>query len=225
MLERVIYQVLAAGRETINEDHNFLSTFFSEEGNGLSDLEIEQIQKFWNGTEAIDPDGTKQTGVSIIHQFPRDSTKFPCWSIVLLGEQETTQVLGDEAGTIGDNGEDTLTSFWNKSYAIFTYAPHPLICLYYYELSRFFMTRGRPFLKSAAGGSNLSTKFSGGDMAPDARYVPANMFVRRFQVELVREEQVLGDPQLRGTNIRGMFLDDVEGVTANISTYIPGDDE
>jgi hypothetical protein len=105
-----------------------------------------------------------------------------------------------------------------------------LICLYYHELLKFFMTRGRPFLKSASGGYNLSTKISGGDMMPDPRYVPANMFVRRFQIDVTREERVLGDPQIRGTKLRGIFgppegPDDVQGVqSGSITTYTPGEE-
>ena len=143
MIERVIFEVLASGREIVNEHPEFLQQFFQDvQGPGLELDEIEQIQKFWNSIQAVDADGSTQTGVSIIHQFPRDTTKFPCWAIVLLGEQEETQVLGDEAGDIGPNGEDLLTSFYAKSYAVFTYATNPLIALYYYELCRFFLTRG-----------------------------------------------------------------------------------
>lgn len=226
MIERTIYEVLVAGRDLINEDKTFLKSFFQPDmGPILTDEEVDQIQTYWDNVEVIDPTGALKTGVDITHNFPRDTNKFPCWSIVLVNENESTQVLGDEAGILGDRGEDIFTSFWDKSYAIFTYAPDPLVCLYYYELSRFFMTRGRPFLKSAAGGYNLSTKFSGGDMAPDPRYVPSNMFVRRFQVDITREERVLGSPQLRGKTVRGMFVDDVEGVTANIASFSSGDEE
>lgn len=221
MTERILYQILAAGREQVNENPGFLDQFFSD-GVGLSDEEIAQIKTYWAGVEAVDPDGSAQKGVSIIHQFPRDTTRFPCWAIVLVGESEGDRVLGDEAGIIGDDGEDVLTSFWDRTYAIFTYARHPLICLYYHELLRFFVTRGRPFLKSEAGGSNLNTKFSGGDMAPDPRYVPADMFVRRFQVDLTQEERVLSVPQMRARKIRGIALDDVESVVGKV---LVGDDD
>lgn len=224
MIERALYSVLAAGRDLANEDPDFLKDFFGSITPALSDAEIEQITTYWNSVEAIDPDGTEKTGVSILHNFPRDTAKFPCWSIVLLTEGESTQVLGDEAGYIGEDGEDILTSFWDKSYAVFIYARHSLICLYYYELVRFFLTRGRPYLKSEDGGDNLSIKFSGGDMAPDPRYAPADLFVRRFQIDVMKEEQVSGTPQIRGTKVRGMHLDDIEGVTANI-TVTTGEDE
>lgn len=234
MLERVIFEVLAAGRDHINEDHKFLREFFSDdqEGPGLSKLEIDDLDAFWKSVKSIDVDGSEQTGVSIIHQFPRETTRFPAWAIVLINENEDKQVLGDEAGIIGDRGEDILTSFWAKSYAVFTYAPDPLLCMYYYELCRFFMTRGRPFLKSAAGGYSLTTKFAGGDMGPDARYQPANMFVRRFQIDLTREERVRGDPQLRGTKVRGIYGErennqDVQQVTTKTTTYTvdPGEND
>lgn len=234
MLERILFNVLAAGREEINENPEFLEHFFQDEqGPGLSKAEIDQIRTYWQNVQALDPDGSKQIGVSIVHQFPRETTIFPCWAIVLLGEQEDQQVLGDEAGYIGDQGEDVLSSFWAKSYAIFTYVPQsPLLALYYYELCKFFVTRGRPFLKSAAGGYTLSTKFSGGDMAPDPRYDPAIMFVRRFQVDLTREERVLGNPQLRARTVRGIHVPETEAaavtiadVTANVTPFQPGDDE
>ena len=235
MIERAIYDVLAAGRDEINENPLFLETFLKDPdlGPGLSDEEVAQIRKFWTSVKAIDPDNSEQTGVSILHQFPRDGTKFPCWSIVLINEQESTQFLGDEAGYIGDDGEDVFSSIWDKSYAVFTYVTNPLVCLYYHELAKFFLIRGRQFLKSSAGGYNLSTRFSGGDMGPDPRYTPANMFVRRLQIDLSREERVLGAPQIRATKLRGLFgtpegPDDVQDVKTDgigVGTYVPGDEE
>ncbi len=232
MLERTIFQVLSAGREEVNENKAFLRQFFSdtELGPGLSPEEIDEIEKYWKNVKAIDADGSEQIGVSIVHHFPRETTRFPAWCIVLLGENEDQQFLGDEAGIIGDQGEDVLSSIWAKSYAVFTYSTNSLVTLFYHELLKFFMTRGRPFLKSAEGGYILSTKFSGGDMAPDPRYVPANMFVRRFQIDVTREERVLGAPQIRGTKLRGLFgppedADDVEGVSSNISTFGVGEEE
>jgi hypothetical protein len=223
MLERSIFQVLTAGRELINENKNFLRQYFqdSEQGPGLSDAEVEQIVTLWEATKAIDADSTEQVGVSIIHQFPRDSTLIPCWAIVLLDEREDQQFLGSEAGYLGDNGEDVFSSIWAKSYAVFTYARNPLTCLYYYELSKFFLLRGREFLKSPEGGSVLTYKFSGGDMSPDPRYSPAELFVRRLQIDVSREERVLGDPQIRATRVRGIHVSegigDAIGVKAEIT--------
>lgn len=68
-------------------------------------------------------------------------------------------------------------------------------------------------------------------MAPDPKYVPANMFVRRFQVDLMREERVLGAPVTRGTKVRGIYGerendDDVPDVKTLVTTYTPeGEDD
>lgn len=230
MLERVIFQVLSAGREEVNENPNFLRDFFRDEhGPGLTEEEIDELETFWRNVKAIDPDGSKQTGVSIVHQFPREASRYPLWSIVLLQGGEDQQFLGDEAGVFGDHGEDVLSSIWAKSYAVFTYTSNPMMTLYYHELLKFFLSRGRPFMKSAAGGYILSTRFSEGDMVPRPELNPTHMFVRRFQIDLVREERVLGEPQDRGTRLRGIYgppegPDDIEGVIGGVTTYNEGDE-
>lgn len=228
MMERTIYEVLAAGREHVNENPGFLEDFFTSKG--LTPAEVEQIRTFWFSVQTIEPDGSTNTGVSIIHQFPRDTTKFPAWAIVLVSGNEDKQFLGDEAGIIGDSGEDVFSSIWARQYAIFTYSLNPLITIYYHELLRFFLTRSRPYLKSSEGGQVLSSRFSEGDMNPDPSYSPANLFVRRMQIDLTNEEQVLGDPMLRGGSVRGIAgppesPEDVQNVTSSIRTYIGGIDE
>lgn len=236
MLERTIFDVLAAGREEATVNSEFLVQFFCSIG--LSEAEAEEIRTFWDSrtiANQADPDSPFK-GVDIIHQYPRGPNPvFPCWSIVLMNEAEgsdkTDRFLGDEGDDVFDddgNFEGACTSsIWKSTYAVYVYAQNPDLCIYYYELARFFLTRGRQFLKSESGGRVLDTAFSGADMAPDPRYDPENMFVRRFMIEAKKAQNVFSAVQPeRGTAVQGPFVgpnpeSQIVGVNPGVTTYIP----
>lgn len=241
MLERTIFDVLAAGREEATVNSDFLVKFFCSIG--LSESEAEEIRIFWDSITVPnlkDPDKPFK-GVDIIHQYPRGpNVVFPCWSIVLVSEAEGSakedRFLGDEADDLFDdlgNFQGACTaSIWKSQYGIYVYAQSPDLCIYFYELCRFFMTRGRQFLKSESGGRVLDTAFSGADMMPDPRYVPENMFVRRFIVEAKKLQGVLSAVQPeRGTKLGQVFLgpnpeSQIEGIpNPGVTTYIKEEED
>ena len=224
MIEREIFKILKAGQETINEDTTFLRKFFTAKG--LESTEIDGIEEYWNTNQ-----------VQIIHQYPfEEPPDVPLWAIVLDSEQEDTpRFLGDEAGIVGidddtefgdpEFGADINASLWKKKYWIYTYARLPDIAIYYYELCKFFLIRGRNFLKDFEGPAAIHTAFSGGDLGPSPQYSPTHMFVRRFGVEVVTTECFatdIGDGSGgRGTSVRGIHVNnDVTGVDPMVDPYI-----
>jgi hypothetical protein len=240
MLERRIFEVLAAGREEATENSDFLVEFFCSIG--LSLQEAEEIQTFWKSIDVHNPENPASPlkGVDIVHQFPRGpNTKFPCWAIVLMGEREGSdrgeRFLGDEGDDLfDDNGNfvgESLDSIWTSNYGIFTYAQSPDLCIYYYELCRFFLTRGRPHLKDVQGAQVLDTEFSGADMMPDPRYAPENMFVRRFSIMAKKNQYVVsGVSRPHATSVRGPFLgpnpeSQIIGIdNPGVTTYTPDEE-
>ncbi len=238
MLERAIFEVLKQGREKATEDSEFLVQFFCSLGGGITETEAREIKTYWDSITIPNEDypDSPQKGVDIIHSYPRGpNAKFPCWSIVLMGENEgsdkTSRFLGDEVDDLYDDNDnyvgDCLGSLWDATYGIYVFAKSPDLCIYYYELVRFFMTRARPLLKSLTGGQVLDTAFSGADMSPDPRYAPTHMFVRRFTIQARTAQTVLSAVQSqRGTSIGGIHrgptpaegqVSDVS--TANVDTY------
>lgn len=230
MLERRIYQVLDAGRELVNEDPKFIVDYFCRQG--LSDAEAAGIRDYWLRQDEFyrrSLDNTqyeKVVGVNIVHQFPRssDQPQFPCWAIVLTDEREDS---GNKSRFLGDEVDDevvdgVLTSFSGsvekKTIAVYTYADSPDVCVYYYQLCKFFLKRARDVLKGPDIGI-LDSAFSGSDMAPDPRYEPENMFVRRFVIEATVLDVVRKSPQEdRAFVLSGAFLRNEEGLDVTTSS-------
>lgn len=215
MIERLIHEILTEGRDQLLEDENlrFLERFFKNMKK-LGDTEVEAIKTFFR---AHPP--------TVRHQYAREGEQVPSWNIILANEQEDERFLGDDVGIAGelialgeedeldwdpdepDVGEDLIGSIWNKQYAILTYSEHPDITRYYYEIAKLILGRSRKYLEKE--GELISTKFSGGDLAPDPAYIPVHMFVRQFVVELQVTECVVSStgPE-RFTHLDGMHIDD-----------------
>jgi hypothetical protein len=223
MLERRIYEALDQGRQHINDDPSFIVQFFC--GMGLAESEAKEIRDFWLKQEfyrrSLDNTAYETVvGVNISHQFPRQQTdkQFPGWFIVLMDEKEHDdkgRYLGDELDDVTFDGRLTsLTgSIKQKTFGVFTYTVgNPDVCIYYYELCKFFLTRARQWLKSADIGV-LDSAFSGGDMMPDPQYAPEHMFVRRFTIEAKVLEGVeeAGQPD-RAFKVGGAYVRNPEGL-------------
>lgn len=223
MLERRLFEVLDSGRTHINENPTFIDQFFC--GLGLTPAEAASIRTYWLNQDkfwrvGLDNEAYEQVvGVNIAHQFPRqgDQPQFPGWFIVLMDDKEVDdrgRYLGDELDDVSFNGQLTsLTgSIKQKTFGIFTYATNPDVCIYYYELCRFFLHRNRDYLKGPDIGV-LDTAFSGGDMAPDPRYAPENMFVRRFTIETkVLEGFQKADQEERAFKVGGAWVRNPDGL-------------
>lgn len=251
MLERLIYRILDAGRQHINDNPDFIVEYFCDQG--LSENEARSIRDYWLRQNrffrrTLDNENFESVGgVNIVHQYPRNSEQpqFPCWAIVLENEREggdKERFLGDEIDDVFDDEEGLLSfggSIEQKQYAIYVYAENPDVCIYYYELLTFFMKRARDVFKETeddGGGRVLDTHFSGNDMGPDPRYQPEYMFIRRLGIEMKVLEAIRKSAQEeRGSRLGGAFVRNPDGLDVttegegeNISpgvTPIGGSDE
>ena len=229
MIERFIYDALASGVSSIQDDITILEKFFEEKD--LAAEEVAAIRLFFENNPP-----------EIVHNYPREDaflderTGKPhkaVWAIILQGEKESEQFLGDEGDDIFEEDEDgeqgqfiesIHSSIYESTYNILTISPHPDVTRYFYELCRMILTQARPFLKSCTrdgGGQLLNTHFSGGDLMPDPRYLPAHLFGRHFTLRAERREDVsvLDDtPRIRF--VRGIHVaNDVTGVVALVTPY------
>lgn len=229
MIERFIFKALQQGVEAMQREPALLERFFLEQKK-LAKEEVAAISLYF-----------KNKPPSIIHNYARGDSPFPLYAIILAMETEDTRVLGDEGDMIGeipddvyaemleagdpiplggldpdnpDSGKDELVSIYKAQYVVLTMTEHPDVTRYYYELCKLFLTRARPFLKrcAAQGGAQLlDTHFSGGDLQPDARYIPAHMFARQFTIETQRAERIVGPDVQRAFRLEGLHLDDTSG--------------
>jgi hypothetical protein len=176
------------------------------------------------------------------HGYARAGGTFPCWAI-LLGQESTTQdFLGEDAsnleptfddqGTLDDEGEayldedgnklDMHVRRWGQHYDVYIYTNHPDKTLYHYYLCRQILVAARAGFQ--ANGIEEIT-YTGAELAPDPRYLPENVFVRRFSIDC-RSDQEYAD-RLGGVGagrqLSAMQDDqgqsDPGGVTPNITAY------
>ena len=175
MIQRHLYTAIKAGIEAVAADPTILDNLFQEQYS-LSNTEMAAIKTSF----VSDP-------VTVSHGYARTADSFPRISIVLIDDNESDPYLGDDAGMIGDDeeddedpdedyGADVTGSLWTATFQLMCYADHPDVTIYMYELTKDIMFAALPYLKSV-GIQKLN--ISGGDLALDARYIPAHLFARQ----------------------------------------------
>jgi len=212
MIERVIFQVLKDGIAEIQADLTILERHF-QKTLCLAEAEINTIKAVFADTPP-----------NIIHHYAREGDQIPLWAIVLQEESESERFIGNDVGMIGEltlggdddpdfdpddpaSGEEAQGSIYQSTYGVMTYTEHPDVTRYYYELSKLILGRARPSLHGVAG--ILDLQFSGGDLAPDPRYIPAHLFVRQLVIGVQRLECLAaGTTAQRAFRIEGIHLDD-----------------
>lgn len=168
MIQRLLYDTLKAGIETIHADMKILEQLFGDMFE-LSDEEIEGIKTAFT---------TKPPNV--IHGYARTDSDFPLYSIVLGNEGEAETYLGDVAGMVDDPssedfGTDVLSSIWESTFQILCYTEHPDLTVYYYEIAKSILLAADLYSWGVVDWS-----LSGMDLAPDPRYIPEHLFARQL---------------------------------------------
>lgn len=154
--------------------------------------------------------------------YPRSTAVFPCFSIILEGENEDTGLMGDFMGETTpdeevDEFQEYVGSFYDSTYGIYIYAEHPDVCAYLYQYAKSVVHGGKALLLSCGV---QKVVLSGGELAPDETYMPENMFMRVLRVNVVAPTTVpvLTAADLRKVRITGIFRSDVvvDGVPSGV---------
>jgi hypothetical protein len=238
MIERLIYIALAQGIEDAQAKPRIIEEYFRKVKRIEDQSELDSILELF----ANNPP-------RIIHQYPReqDTETVPLWAITLQNENESMNFLGDEGDIIGElpadeiqegvpggwldpddpeAGADELAAIYTKRYQILTYSKHPDVTIAYYQLCRLFMTRARNFLKCEAELMRLN--FSGGDIFPDPRYIPAHLFARQMTIEVEMVERMAGAMPARAFTVKGLHFpteENVKTVDARVTVTEPGQED
>lgn len=142
---------------------------------------------------------------SIIQGYPRVDAPFPLFALVLTGDQESHRYLGtgehdapsgfgsDDPEVIGTKDHAEFNQWTEATFGIFVYAEHPDLCAWYYRILRRIMNVGIRFLVKE--GLDNPT-ISGAELAPDPRYTPDNLFVRRLTLKVEYDEEWRDDDAL-----------------------------
>jgi hypothetical protein len=178
-----------------------------------------------------DPESGEQGGPpNIIHGFPRQSGPFPCWSIILSGDNINQQFIGDDFGVeevdaddvdvpiIDMDGQEAAgIGYWiGTNLEIHTYVQWiPDIGLYYYHLLRAILLQS---VKDLNDSGYTLKGFTGRDLIPDERYLPDGMWVRALSLTV--EGGLVGwEAWQRVTTVSGAHADageTYEGAEAGI---------
>jgi hypothetical protein len=163
--------------------------------------------------------------------YPRTSAEFPCFAVVLDSETEVQPLLGDHVGeTVEGEDEDEPAeyqgSIFEHVHAVYTYAEHPDIVAYLYQLSKLILLGAKPALMRSG---LIDVSFAGGELSPEEMYLPDNMFARQLRVTSKSAQTVprLLSPDPARVRLGGIFREDVvvDGIRGAVLTYDPDGDE
>jgi len=205
MIERLIFTALQNALAEMAASRRKLTRLFHNIG--ISNAEIASIWTYFSTHPPM-----------LVHNYPRvDEATFPLFAIILNEEKESTKFLNDEGGIITDEDLETLmdptleqgvirTSIYQFEYSILILTQQPDLTLYYYQIAKWALTRSRQFFKA---NGLLDTYFSGSDLAPDARYLPEYLFVRRLNFQGLVENPIY-EENATGIirSVGGIFTDD-----------------
>jgi hypothetical protein len=135
---------------------------------------------------------------AVIQGYARQGGVFPCVAIVLGVDENADDYLGEDAPFLGESddpdAEDGLDYYrdeetgaildphmrrWNTRLDLYLYADHPDVTRYLYKLVKHILVSSRAHWHSL---NFEEVTYSGAELAPDPRYLPADMFTRRFSM-------------------------------------------
>lgn len=146
----------------------------------LPDSHVDQCKEHWRDH----PPG-------VIMGYPRSRQSFPCYSVTLSGDGNEQDYIGigeaydaelaDYLGERADSQHARVTG----TFTIFVYATHVDVCGWYYRVLRRIMRVATEYLISRGLDDPIMT---GMDLAPDPRYDPENMFIRKLSLTVTYME-------------------------------------
>ncbi len=175
MIQRFLFDALTDGIAQITADLTILDQLFDEVYE-LGEAELAAIKKFWtNTTDASHGPPT------VIHGYAPKDVVIPVYAIVLESETESLTWLNNDSGQVEDIndpdfGADIKGSIWNHRYGIHIYHDHPDVVTYIYEIAKSILLASNDFFSDKG---LFDIDISGGDMMPDPRLIPENLFGRK----------------------------------------------
>lgn len=125
----------------------------------------------------------------VVPGYARKGAVFPMFAIVLSSDRPKQHFIGEgEIATLDDNDQKIGNEYhrWTEGkFTVLVYAAHPDICSAYYRVAKAIVNAGIPYLINR--GLDNPT-LDGAELAPDPRYTPDNMFVRRLTITVEYDE-------------------------------------
>lgn len=222
MIERFIYTAIQQGIVDLQADPTLITVYFRK----IHGLSLDEVNHLLEVFIKLPP--------NVQHGYARTDSKFPLYAIILSSENEVNRFLGDDGSLLDQDDEEDprnvehLSRIWSHQHMILCYHDNPDVVLFYYHLVKFFLIRARRFFFD---NHVLETTLSGGDLAPDPRYIPAGLFARQLTVSCTKELKVSGLKEATAFKIDGIFVQDgrppeeIGNVTALVTVRADGEPE
>lgn len=182
MPERTVVQAILLGIIAVNNDPTLLDTIFAT----IGDEELAQIKAYWarNPPEA-------RIG------YPREDARMPMYAVTIASDDGMTDYIGiGEETEILDDASTDRNLFGRRlrmTTTIYVYADHPDVCAWLYRILRRILGVATKWLITR---ELTEPTLSGAELAPDPRYVPSGIYVRRLNLSFEYEEGWTDDDAL-----------------------------
>lgn len=166
---------------------------------------------------------------SVIMGYARQGSQFPAIAVVLGQDANVDDYIGEDAPMLGEDEEteetDGLDYYtdedgqildphmrrWEVRVDLYLYAEHPDTTLYLYYLTKQMCVGSRTYWHTQ---QFEDVTYSGAELAPDQRYLPTDMWTRRFSMTLRHHEYYTDEASedLVGpfSEVTGIVVDDGE---------------
>jgi hypothetical protein len=241
MIERQIFTIINDRLDWFKADSGQRFERFLAGELELSAEEAARGKIYFAGGTNSEGDTIEARPPTLIHGYARTGGPFPCWALVLGGEQEAQAYLNDDALVLDIDGERAIDPETGRivdpkirrvryTFNILVIADNPDVTLWYYHLlKRIVLSAHDAFFDADLE----SPTVTGADLAPDPRYLPSDVFIRQLTLTLEAEECWTEDFEGGvGTSITGIAVDDTGdsitagdadgSVSATITTYAAG---
>lgn len=197
MPERLLYRAIKVGLDWYKADEGQRYEQFCLNNLELTADESANARIYFAGGTLDDAASTvvKARPPTLHHGYPRPGGPFPAWSITLGGDRESQVYLADDAYPLDEDGERFIDEDGNVvdpkqrrieyTFSILCIADHPDVTMYYYGLLRNIVLSQRSVFID--GGVDTPV-LRGADLAPDARYLPSDVFARQLAVTVQGDE-------------------------------------
>jgi hypothetical protein len=195
MVERQLYAVIEEGLQYFIDEPVRFEIFLNEELR-LSAEEAAKVRIYFEGGTDADGNTVEASPPTIVHGYARTGGLFPCLPLTLGSENIAQDYLGKDAPFLDSDGEryvdartgavvDPKARRFEYVFNLMVIADHPDITRYYYSLLKHILMSGQDELEER---DVEDMTLSGTDLAPDARYLPSDMFIRNLAVTCQGDE-------------------------------------
>jgi len=172
--ERVILSLLNAGINAIEGDTSLLDPILT----GIGAAELTKAKTLFASNRP-----------TLVLGYPRTGINLPCFSVTLTSDDILQDYVGMGDEAFLDQIPELLGSKFKRrvkgTFTVFVYSEHPDWTVWLYRVARRILNMGARYLIS----QGLQDPVIGGaDLAPDLRYSPENVYVRRLTVMVEYED-------------------------------------